>query len=79
MYDVNNEHDCFPGFINERNTENAMSHLYFKCDFAFSVKKVIILRKIHVTMNSFAPSFPTWKETKHIYPTAANLLHKVLE
>ena len=43
------------------------------------MKKVIILRKIHVTMKSFAPQSPRQKETKHIHASAANLLHTVLE
>ena len=64
----------------ERNTENTMSDLYFK--------KVIILRKIHVAMESFAPPFQFEpeqkktcdnesheKETKHIHASAADLLH----
>ena len=36
------------------------------------MKKVIILRKIHVNMRSFSPSL---KETKHINASAADLLH----
>ena len=39
------------------------------------LKKVIILRKIHVEMKSFAPP---QKETKHIHATDADLLHTVL-
>ena len=38
------------------------------------MKKVIIIRKIHVKMKSFAP---TQKETKHIHASAADLLHTV--
>ena len=40
------------------------------------MKKVIILRKIHGKMKSFAPPL---KETKHINTSAANVLHTVLE
>ena len=43
------------------------------------MKKVIILRKIHVTMKSFVPPFSTIEKTKHIYASAADLLHRVLE
>ena len=43
------------------------------------MKKVIILRKIHVAMKYFAAPFSTKKETKHIHNSAAHLLHKVLE
>ena len=42
----------------------------------FSLKKVIILGKIHVKMKSFA--WP-YKETKHIHAPAADLLRTVLE
>ena len=52
-------YDRFPGFIKFRSSEadtknNTMSHLYFN-------GKVIILRKIIVTMNSFAQSFSNIK------------------
>ena len=40
------------------------------------MKKVIILRKIHVTMKSFASDNERYeKETRHIHASAANLLH----
>ena len=35
------------------------------------MKKVIILRKIHVKMKSFTPQ---WKETKHIHTSAAGFV-----
>ena len=38
------------------------------------MKKVIILRKIHVKMKSFTPP---WKETKYIHTSAAGLLHTI--
>ena len=38
------------------------------------MKKVIILRKIHVEVRSFAPPY---KETKCIQASAADLLHTV--
>ena len=41
--------------------------------------KVIILRKIHVTMNSFALPLTTIEKTKHIYSSSVNLLYIVLE
>ena len=44
------------------------------CQIYILMKKVIILRKIHVTMKSFAPP---QKKTKHIRASAANLLHAV--
>ena len=40
------------------------------------MKKVIILRKIHVKMKS---STPPYKETKYIHAPAADLLHRVSE
>ena len=40
------------------------------------MKKVIILRKIHLKMKSFTPPE---KETKHIHASAADVLHRVLE
>ena len=45
------------------------------------MKKVIILRKIHLTMTSLAPLFSTigLHETKHVHASAANLLNTVLE
>ena len=50
--------------------------LKIPCHFNILMKVVIILRKVHVKMKSFAP--PS-KETKHIYASAADLLHTVLE
>ena len=50
------KYDRFSGFskfrFSERNTEN-------RCHIYILKKKVIILRKIHVTMKSFAPPFST--------------------
>ena len=46
------------------------SHIYIL------MKIVIILRKIHVKMKSFAPP---QKKTKHIHASAAGLLHTVLK
>ena len=65
--------DLFSGikfWSSERNTENTISHLYF------NEIMMIILRKIHVKMKSFAPPL---KETKHIHASADDLLHTVLE
>ena len=47
-----------------------MSHIYIL------MKRVVILREIHVKMKSFAPP---QKEAKHILASAADLLHTVLE
>ena len=50
--------------------------LKIQCCIYILMEKEIILRKIHVTMKSFAPPFSTlYIETKR----AVNLLHKVLE
>ena len=60
-----------------------------RCQIYILMKKVIILRKIHVTIKSFSPPFlkhfslslnrkkhgSHQKETKHIHASAANLLH----
>ena len=44
------------------------------------MKKVIILRKIHVAMKCFAPPFSIMeKKPEHIQTSAADLLHAVLE
>ena len=64
-------YDYFPSFIKQ--ILKIQHHIYIL------MKKVIILRKIHVTMKSFAPQSPRQKETKHIHASAANLLHTVLE
>ena len=50
--------------------------LKIRCHFYILMKIVIILRKIHVKMKSFAPP---QKETKHIFASAADPLHTVLE
>ena len=42
------------------------------------MKKVIILRKIHAKMKSFAPPFSNI-ERNQTYALAADLLHTVLE
>ena len=66
-------YDLFSGikfWSSERNTENTISHLYF------NEIMMIILRKIHVKMKSFAPPL---KETKHIHASADDFLHAMLE
>ena len=50
--------------------------LKIRCHVYILMKKVIILRKIHVKMKSFAPP---QKENTHIHASAADLLHTVLE
>ena len=40
------------------------------------MKKVVILREMHVKIKSFAP---LQKETKHIHASVAHLLHTVLQ
>ena len=44
--------------------------LKIRCHIYIFMKKVIIVRKIHVKMKP-------WKETKHIHASAADLLHTV--
>ena len=50
--------------------------LKIQCHVYILMKKVIILRKIHVKTKSFAPPY---KETTHVHASAADLLHTVLE
>ena len=50
--------------------------LKIQCHIYILMKIVLILRKIHVKIKSFAPP---WKETKHIHASAADLLHTVSE
>ena len=58
----------------ELNFDPVKEILKIRCHIYISMKKVIIIRKIHVKMKSFAPP---WKETKHIHASAADLLHTV--
>ena len=58
----------------ELNLDPVKEILKIRCQIYILMKKVIILRKIHVKMKSFAPP---WKETKHIHASAADLLHTV--
>ena len=58
----------------ELNFDPVKEILKIRCHIYILMKKVIILRKIHVKMKSFAPP---WKETKHIHASAADLLHTV--
>ena len=51
--------------------------LKIRCHIYIVIKKVIILRKIHVEMKSFAPHRK--KLTKHIHASATDLLYTVLE
>ena len=58
----------------ELNFDPVNEILKIRCHIYILIKKVIILRKIHVKMTSFAPP---WKETKHIHASAAALFHKL--
>ena len=58
----------------ELNLDPVKEIMKIRCQIYILMKKVIILRKIHVKMKSFAPP---WKETKHIHASAADLLHTV--
>ena len=58
----------------ELNFDPVNEILKIRCHIYILIKKVIILRKLHVKMKSFTPP---WKETKHIHASAADLLHKV--
>ena len=51
-------------------------HIYILMNLYFNEIMMIILRKIHVKMKSFAPPL---KETKHIHASADDLLHAMLE
>ena len=58
------------------NFDSETEILKIRCRFYILMKIVIILRKIHLKMKSFAPPY---KKTKHILVSAADLLHTVLE
>ena len=60
----------------ELNFDPVKEILKIRCHIYILMKKVIILRKMHVKMKSFAAPL---KETKHILASAADLLHTVLE
>ena len=56
----------------ELNFDPVKETLEIRCHIL--IKKVIILRKIHVKMKSFAPP---WKEAKHVHASAADFFHTV--
>ena len=58
----------------ELNFDPVKEILKIRCHIYILMKKVIILRKIHVEVRSFAPPY---KETKCIRASAADLLHTV--
>ena len=58
----------------ELNLDPVKEILKILCHIYILMKKVNILRKIHVKMKSFAPP---WKETKYIHASATDLLHTV--
>ena len=58
----------------ELNFDPEKEILKIPCHIYILIKKVIVLRKIHVKMKSFNPP---QKETKHIHASAADLLHTV--
>ena len=58
------------------NFDQVTEILKIRCHIYILMKIVIILRKIHVKMKSFAPP---QQETKHIHASAGDLLHSVLE
>ena len=53
--------------------------LKVQCYIYILMRKVIILREIHVTMKFSLYHSPPYKETNHIQASAAYLLHTVLE
>ena len=58
----------------ELNFDPLKEILKIPCHIYILIKRVIILRKIHVKMKSFTPP---QKETIHIHASAADLLHTV--
>ena len=62
--------------FSELNVDPAKKILKIRCHIYILMKRVVILRKIHVKMKSFAPP---QKEAKHILASAVDLLHTVLE
>ena len=89
---LNKCYDCSSSVIKYRSGEK---NTKIRCQIYILIKKVIILRKIHMTMKSFAPPLFNHfrlslnrkktcnenyeKETKHIYASAADLLHMRIE